>query len=295
MSHRHLLHQVAVTAATLAGAVAAAAVLALAPGLAVAAACPAQAPPSAGMPYTQVMALVLDDTQERTARFRQEAVDLLGPLLRQPGIRIVVSRFGGQRSLPSIVADFVTPAAPPPQRQDLQWIARVATRPSGADEAERACAATRTDAARAAFLGTLKAAMAVYDGADDGASPVILAVDQAVAPFVQVQPELPVSVLVISDALEHTKGLSLYPVNGQYPAPAEVIAKAASLYRGSWRGVRISFAGLGLTRTADPLAVGALTDIWRALIAARGGTLGELSTSVPLRLAEREVPSTALR
>lgn len=286
MSRRHLLHQVAVAAA---------AVLALAPERALAAACPPEAPPPAGTPYTQVMALVLDDTQERTARFRQEAVELVGPLLRKPGIRIVVSRFGGLRSLPSIVADFVTPAAPSPQRQDMRWIARVATRPSGAEEAERACAATRADAARTAFLGTLKAALVVYDGADYGASPIILAVDQAVAPFVQGQPEVPVSVLVVSDAFEHTKGLSLYQVNGQFPAPAEVIAKAALLYRGSWRGVRISFAGLGVTRTADPLAVGVLTDIWRALIAARGGTLGELSTSVPLRLAERDVPSTALR
>ncbi len=275
----------ALTWATFGSSVVAAAVLSVIAKPAAAAGCTGgvQSPGSDG--YTQVLAVILDDTQERTEAFRQKVVDTVAEAARRPRLRLVLWRFGGVRPLPDLLADVTTLSPRPNGKQDLEWLARVATRPSGSDEAERACAAAKADELRSTFLAKLKAALAVYDSSDDSASPIVLAVDQAVAPFVLGQPEVPIKLLLVSDGLEHSKALSYYPVNNLYLSAAEAVSKTASLYRGTWRA-QVNMAGIGVTRASDPAAVGALVDIWKALITARGGSVGELSTSVPQRLAD---------
>lgn len=240
--------------------------------------------------YDLVMAVLVDDTQERTDSFKQKVVEAVAAVARKPRVRLVLWRFGGVKALPALLAD-VNTLSTSSRKQDLNWLVRVATRPEGSDDADRACTEGKAEEVRNTFLGRLKVALDVYDGSEEGASPVVLAVDQAVAPFVQGQPAVLLKVLLVSDGLEHGgKGsvLSFYPVNNQYPPAAEALAKVASLYKGStWRGAQISIAGIGVTRTSDPAGVGALVDIWKAIITtARSGSVGELSTSVPQRLAE---------
>lgn len=237
----------------------------------------------------QVFVVVVDRTSIRDDLFNRKLLEAVGGVVAKPSTRLVLWRFGGVPALPSLVADVTTPAAQVERRRSIDWLVDAALKPSGAGDASQKCLADKAETLRSGYLERLKLELGYYDASVDGISPVVLAVSQAVAPFGVEAKSGTLRVLLASDGLEFggkdANRPSFYPVDGRYPTPAEAVAKTGR-YGGQWTGVQLSIAGLGVIGSPDIIGVTSLMDIWKAIISSRGAVAGELTTSVPQRLAD---------
>ena len=236
----------------------------------------------------EVFVVAVDRTSVRNAQFNARIVDAIGNVLSKPGVRAIMWAFGGSRyALPSVIADITTPAVAK-ERQSIGWLVNTALSPSGAPGTATACIAEKAEELRASFLSKLKSEVEKLDDGTTGASPIVLAIDQGVAPFATETRAVKVQILVISDGLEYggsKDSVSFYPLEGRFLSPNDAVSKTSRI-GSAWKDVRVTMAGLGVTPSQDVATVSALVEIWKAIITARQGIVGELTTSTPQRLID---------
>jgi hypothetical protein len=232
---------------------------------------------------SKVLVVLVDKTAPRTPEFSRRIVAAVSRA-SVPGTRVVIWGFGGVHGLPSIEFDGILPLYVG-EPVSATSIIKAALSPAGASDTFRACLEERERSVRSEMEAKLAAELRKLDTSLAGSSPVLYTIQLAIAAF-RPDTNVPMTVLVVSDGLEHTsKGLSFYPIDGRHPTPAEAVAKA-SVYSYSWKGVKVSLAGLGAGPGADASTVSALTDIWSAIVRAKDGQVGEITPSVPQRLGE---------
>lgn len=230
---------------------------------------------------SKVLAVLVDRTALRDDHLNRQ-VHAVVVAAAKPGVKVALWIFGGARPLPSLEFDHVMPSLPPTTAGAGNLLGRLFKR-SGADEEAQKCAQDRFEAAKAALAGQLSRQLEAFDNSARGSSPILFSMTQAIRAARASSPALPLSLLMISDGIEHTsKGLSFY---GDI-TPTEVVLKASALFPSdSWKGVSVYFAGLGLSdANADAVTASALEMLWRALIVSRDGEPKELSTSSPMSL-----------
>lgn len=236
-----------------------------------------------------VLIFVVDRTAPRSRVLNEKILESAARAV-QPGTRLVLWAFGGVRPLPELLLDITLPMLVD-RPVSLSSLLDAATQPSGAGDARRVCETAELRKLSARFVEALKAALADFDARERGQSPVLLAINTALAPFQREAVIGGTTLLVATDGFEFSGAgggaLSLYPgADGRFLTPAQVTARAQDAFPAMWTGARIHMTGLGNASVPDPKAVTALQAIWRTVISSRGGRLGELSVGAVQRLEE---------
>lgn len=237
-----------------------------------------------------VLIFVVDRTAPRSRALNENILESAVRAI-QPGARLVLWTFGGARPLPELLLDVKLPILVD-KPVSLSSILEAASQPSGAGDARRVCETAELRKLSARFIEALRTAMADFDASERGQSPVLLAINTALAPFQREAITGATTLLVTTDGFEFSGAgsgaLSLYPgADGRFLTPAQVTARAHDAFPAMWTGARIHMAGLGNANVPDPRAVTALQAIWRAVISSRGGRLGELSVGAVQRMEEQ--------
>ena len=237
-----------------------------------------------------VLIIVVDRTAPRSRSLNEKILESVARAA-QAGMRIVLWIFGGTKPLPVLLQDVRLPIITD-RPLNLATILDAAMKPSGAKDAVKVCETDMLDMLRSGFLATLRSALAEVDSSDQGVSPVLLAINTALAPFQFEAGQGFVTLLVASDGFEFcgtgAGQLSFYPTaDGRFLSPAQAMARSDDALPGSWTGARIHMAGIGNSTNPDVRAVAALQAIWRSVITHRGGVVGDLSVDAVQRL---EVP-----
>lgn len=239
--------------------------------------------PSAGGNVANVLIVISDRSAVRDESFNVGIVASATEAI-QPGTRVLLWRFGGVQPLPQLVTD--TTLAFKARRSDLEGLVTTMFQKPGEADELHTCVLGQIKAKRDAFVATLRTELSIFDDSANGASPIVLAIGLALGPFSREAAEGRVSVLILTDGIEHSTGATFYPKDGRYPTPAEAVNRTKGI-PGSWKGARIFVSGLGVTSSPDIVGVSSLIAIWREIIQLRGAVPVELSTSIPVRLKEQ--------
>lgn len=233
-----------------------------------------------GGPDALVVAVVVDRTSWRDTPFNAGVEATVAASIR-PNTRLVLWRFGGKaQPLPQLVMD-VTTERPPDERADISGLTEKMFNKIGHGERMRRCALDRLDAQRKTLIRALRAELTSFDASSKGFSPIALALSLALQPFAAEAERGLVRALLVSDGYEFASA-SFYPdKNGRYLTPREAVARTRAV-RGSWRGAKITIAGIGVTSgSADIAGASALLEIWRVIILNRGAIPVQLTTGAP--------------
>ncbi len=232
----------------------------------------------------EVVLVLVDRTQVRN---RSTLVSLLSSLefVERPRTRLVLWRFGGAGAdaLPQLVSDVQLPDAPA-RKSGLQLDALL--KPKGASAKYDSCVQAFATSQKTAWRRSLEATVSVAAstaevGSDQHFSPILLAMNTAISAFSKEGAAGRLTVVVLTDGLEHTRTLSFYDSSGPPVGAKSLAEKAMMLHPSIWKGVRIHMSGVGVTEKGESESVARLSAIWREIIASRGAVAVELTPSVP--------------
>ena len=242
--------------------------------------------PATGVP---VLITVVDRTAPRSRLLNEKILQSVAYAAR-PGMRLVLWIFGGIRPLPVLLQDVRLPSITD-RPINLTTMLDAAMKPSGANDAAKACETDVLHTLRSGFLAALKSALSEVDGSDKGLSPVLMTINTALAPFQIEAGQGFVTLLAASDGFEYSGTgvgqLSFYATaDGRFLSPAQATARANDAFPASWKGARVHIAGIGNSTIPDVRAVTALQGIWKSVIISRGGEVGDLSVDAVQRLED---------
>ncbi|MBI3372385.1 MAG: hypothetical protein HY017_11600 [Betaproteobacteria bacterium] len=245
---------------------------------------------SSGVLAPQVLVVAVDRTAPRPKLLCAGILESIQQAIL-PGTRLVMWVFGGLRAAPQRIIDHSFPPLPVGKDGVAGLLDDLMRNPGERFENSRACALSILIQKRDELLKVLAEELSVFDAANDGVSPILLTLGQAMSPFEAEAKLGRLSAVILSDGFEHTHGgVSFYPARetGKFLMPQEAVARVREkCLMLACRGAKVWISGLGITRMDGEVDnVAPLRAIWTKLLLEAGATPVELTTSAPQRLAE---------